>query len=116
MPAAGPTAGHDPYGGVFFSKDRREEVVEVDEKPESFQLVVAGKSEEGEVCTFGEWMRGCPEKGEQESVHVARSVFCRWDGSADDMLLSFQTAVRRLVRPHGRCAQVPLRRQVVDQE
>lgn len=89
VPAAGPTAGHDPYGGVFFSKDRREEVVEVDEKPESFKLVVAGQSEEGKVCTFGEWMRGCPEKGEQESVHVARSVSGRRGEIADDMLIPF---------------------------
>lgn len=64
--SGGGTAGHDPYAGVFFSKDRREEAIEVEETPERFKLVIGDHTEEGEVCAFGEWMSGCPEKGEQE--------------------------------------------------
>jgi hypothetical protein len=71
-PNVGQTAGNDPYAGIFFAKDRREEVIEVEEKPEPFTLSLTkmlGEEEEafrGECATFSEWMSGCPEKGEQE--------------------------------------------------
>ncbi len=48
--------------GIFFSKDRREEVIEVEETPELVEL------EDGTlipIMTQGEWMKGCPEGGEQ---------------------------------------------------
>ncbi|KAI0787135.1 hypothetical protein BC629DRAFT_1582278 [Irpex lacteus] len=37
---------------IFFSKDRREEVIEVEEESET-------------IMTQGQWMKGCPEGGEQ---------------------------------------------------
>ncbi|CCA72505.1 hypothetical protein PIIN_06442 [Serendipita indica DSM 11827] len=57
------TTDIDPYAGIFFSKDRKEEVIEIEETPEYVLL------EDGEtrvpLMTQGEWMRGCPEGGEQ---------------------------------------------------
>ncbi|KAL0949942.1 hypothetical protein HGRIS_009968 [Hohenbuehelia grisea] len=53
----------DPYSGIFFSKDRREEVIEVEEDPEL--VVVPSSSEKVKLMTQGEWMKGCPEGGEQ---------------------------------------------------
>ncbi|KAG6817467.1 hypothetical protein H0H87_008635 [Tephrocybe sp. NHM501043] len=63
-----PSAEHivadvDPYSGVFFSKDRKEEVIEVEEQPESVRL--PGFSDPVKLMTQGEWMKGCPEGGEQ---------------------------------------------------
>jgi ubiquitin-protein ligase len=51
----------DPYAGIFFSKDRREEVIEVEEQPES--AVIDGVTVP--LMTQGKWMKGCPEGGEQ---------------------------------------------------
>ncbi|KNZ79827.1 Baculoviral IAP repeat-containing protein 6, partial [Termitomyces sp. J132] len=53
----------DPYAGIFFSKDRKEEVIEVEEQPEVVQ--VPGCTEQVKLMTQGEWMKGCPEGGEQ---------------------------------------------------
>ncbi|CAL1700032.1 unnamed protein product [Somion occarium] len=53
----------DPYAGVFFSKDRREEVIEVEEEPET--AFVSEEKEEVKLMTQGQWMKGCPEGGEQ---------------------------------------------------
>lgn len=55
---ANPTAS-----GIFFSKDRREEVIEVEEEPE--MVSVPDYSEKVRLMTQGEWMKGCPEGGEQ---------------------------------------------------
>ncbi|KAF8326693.1 uncharacterized protein EI90DRAFT_3146524 [Cantharellus anzutake] len=55
-------SGVDPYAGIFFSKDRREEVIEVEDTPKMDKL------EDGTlipIMTQGEWMKGCPEGGEQ---------------------------------------------------
>jgi hypothetical protein len=52
----------DPYAGIFFSKDRKEEVIEVEETPEHF---VQPSGSQIPLMTQGEWMRGCPEGGEQ---------------------------------------------------
>jgi hypothetical protein len=49
--------------GVFFSKDRREEVIEVEEEPEV--AVIPGSNERVKLMTQGQWMKGCPEGGEQ---------------------------------------------------
>lgn len=49
--------------GIFFSKDRREEVVEVEEEPET--VVDSNSGERVKVMTQGEWMKGCNEGGEQ---------------------------------------------------
>ena len=49
--------------GVFFSKDRREEVIEVGEEPE--MVTISGTSQTIQVMTQGQWMKGCPEGGEQ---------------------------------------------------
>jgi hypothetical protein len=49
--------------GIFFSKDRREEVIEIEEYPET--LVMPGRTEAVNLLTQGQWMKGCPEGGEQ---------------------------------------------------
>lgn len=36
--ATGPAVNVDPYAGIFFSKDRREEVIEIEEEPEMVQM------------------------------------------------------------------------------
>lgn len=51
------------HAGIFFSKDRKEEVIEVEEEPELFY--VPGKSDPVPLMTQSEWMKGCPEGGEQ---------------------------------------------------
>jgi hypothetical protein len=53
----------DPYSGIFFSKERREEVIEVEEDPEV--VVIPGVDERVKLMTQGQWMKGCPEGGEQ---------------------------------------------------
>ncbi|KAI0307244.1 hypothetical protein B0F90DRAFT_1807893 [Multifurca ochricompacta] len=53
----------DPYAGIFFSKDRREEVIEVEEEPETVHI--SGISERVKLMTQNQWMKGCPEGGEQ---------------------------------------------------
>ncbi|KAI0092127.1 ubiquitin conjugating enzyme family protein [Irpex rosettiformis] len=53
----------DPYAGIFFSKDRREEVIEVEEEPET--VFVPDANEQAKLLTQGQWMKGCPEGGEQ---------------------------------------------------
>ncbi|TFK75935.1 hypothetical protein BDN72DRAFT_786105 [Pluteus cervinus] len=56
-------ANADPYAGIFFSKDRREEVIEVEEDPELVQL--PGALQKVKLMSQGDWMKGCPEGGEQ---------------------------------------------------
>ncbi|KAG7449236.1 uncharacterized protein BT62DRAFT_964259 [Guyanagaster necrorhizus] len=63
------TADVDPYSGIFFSKDRREEVIEVGEDPES--TVIDGI--QVKIMTQGEWMKGCPEGGEQSFLFALYS-------------------------------------------
>ncbi|EIN10758.1 hypothetical protein PUNSTDRAFT_142698 [Punctularia strigosozonata HHB-11173 SS5] len=53
----------DPYAGIFFSKDRREEVIEIEEAPE--HATIPGFSDSMPLMTQGEWMQGCPEGSEQ---------------------------------------------------
>ncbi|KAB5592375.1 Ubiquitin conjugating enzyme family protein [Ceratobasidium theobromae] len=53
----------DPYAGIFFSKDRKEEVIEVEEEPEL--VYIPGQSDPVPLMTQSEWMKGCPEGGEQ---------------------------------------------------
>ncbi|CAE6396356.1 unnamed protein product [Rhizoctonia solani] len=62
---AGKDAGvhGDPYAGIFFSKDRKEEVIEVEEEPEL--VVIPGNPDPVPLMTQSEWMKGCPEGGEQ---------------------------------------------------
>ncbi|KAF4602410.1 hypothetical protein EYR40_005617 [Pleurotus pulmonarius] len=59
----GKTDAADPYAGIFFSKDRREEVIEVDEDSEVAFIPEA--NEPVKLMTQGQWMKGCPEGGEQ---------------------------------------------------
>ena len=51
------------YAGIFFSKDRREEVIEVEEEPEMVSM--SGFNDKIPLMTQGQWMKGCPEGGEQ---------------------------------------------------
>ncbi|KAH9939239.1 ubiquitin conjugating enzyme family protein [Epithele typhae] len=56
-------AAVDPYAGIFFSKDRKEEVIEVEEEPEMVKLPRC--TEKMPLMTQGQWMKGCPEGSEQ---------------------------------------------------
>lgn len=49
--------------GILFSKDRREEVIEVEEEPEIVHI--PGVNERVKLMTQNQWMKGCPEGGEQ---------------------------------------------------
>ena len=49
--------------GIFFSKERREEVVEIEEDPEV--AYIPEMRENVKLMTQGQWMKGCPEGGEQ---------------------------------------------------
>ncbi len=49
--------------GIFFSKDRREEVIEVEE--DSQTTTIAGSEAPVKLMMQGEWMKGCPEGSEQ---------------------------------------------------
>ncbi len=49
--------------GVFFSKERREEVIEVEEEPETAYMQAV--SDRIKLMTQSQWMKGCPEGGEQ---------------------------------------------------
>jgi hypothetical protein len=53
--------GVDPYAGIFFSKERKEEVIEVEEEPEVIEI----NGLRVPLMTQGEWMKGCPEGAEQ---------------------------------------------------
>ena len=53
--------GVDPYAGIFFAKERKEEVIEVEEEPEVIEI----DGLRVPLMTQGEWMKGCPEGGEQ---------------------------------------------------
>lgn len=53
----------NPISGIFFSKDRREEVIEVEEEPEV--VLISEVNERVKLMTQGQWMKGCPEGGEQ---------------------------------------------------
>ncbi|KAF8974752.1 hypothetical protein BDZ97DRAFT_1647255 [Flammula alnicola] len=62
----GGNANVDPYSGkrrIFFSKDRKEEVIEIEEYPET--MVIPETNETVPILTQGQWMKGCPEGGEQ---------------------------------------------------
>ena len=79
MPSASGVINADPYAGkkvffrqnqrlsvasgIFFSKDRKEEVIEIEEVPETMQL--PGTNEMVPLLTQGQWMKGCPEGSEQ---------------------------------------------------
>ncbi|TFL06053.1 hypothetical protein BDV98DRAFT_499797 [Pterulicium gracile] len=60
--AIGKRSEADPYAGIFFSKSRREEVIEVEEEPE---LTTGQSGEPLRLMTQGQWMKGCPEGSEQ---------------------------------------------------
>ncbi|KAJ7129714.1 hypothetical protein C8R44DRAFT_777474 [Mycena epipterygia] len=63
----------DPYARVFFSKDHREEIIEVEEEPEI--VVLPGSTEPVKLMTQGEWMKGCPPPsgGEQSFLFALYS-------------------------------------------
>jgi len=58
--------------GIFFSKDRREEVIEVEEEAEILQ--VPGTTERVKIMTQGQWMKGCPEGSEQSFLFQLYSL------------------------------------------
>ncbi|KAI6047226.1 ubiquitin conjugating enzyme family protein [Pisolithus marmoratus] len=64
----------DPYAGIFFSKDRREEVIEVEEEAE---FVTLPESQEPiKLMMQGEWMKGCPEGNEQSFLFALYDYLC----------------------------------------
>ncbi|KAJ7180040.1 ubiquitin conjugating enzyme family protein [Mycena crocata] len=58
----------DPYARVFFSKDHREEIIEVEEEPEVVTL--PGSTEPVKLMTQGEWMKGCPPPSGAEQSYL----------------------------------------------
>jgi hypothetical protein len=58
--------------GIFFSKDRREEVIEVEEDAETRQI--PGTNERVKIMTQGQWMKGCPEGSEQSFLFQLYSL------------------------------------------
>ncbi|KXN90251.1 Baculoviral IAP repeat-containing protein 6, partial [Leucoagaricus sp. SymC.cos] len=62
----------DPYAGIFFSKDRREEVIEVEEDAETLQ--VPGTHDRVKIMSQGQWMKGCPEGSEQSFLFQLYSL------------------------------------------
>ncbi|KAK4687368.1 hypothetical protein P7C73_g2746, partial [Tremellales sp. Uapishka_1] len=68
----------DPYAGVFFSKDRVEQIVEPSEKEEWATIVPCGKkgARKLKVRVLGkqEWMSGCPEGNEQSFLFQLYSL------------------------------------------
>jgi len=58
--------------GIFFSKDRREEVIEIEEEAEILQL--PGTTERVKIMTQGQWMKGCPEGSEQSFLFQLYSL------------------------------------------
>ena len=52
--------------GIFFSKDRREEVIEIEEEPEI--VFIPEMNQRVKLMTQGQWMKGCPEPGEQNHL------------------------------------------------
>jgi hypothetical protein len=52
--------------GIFFSKDRREEVIEIEEDPEI--VFIPEVNQRVKLMTQGQWMKGCPEPGEQNHL------------------------------------------------
>lgn len=66
-----PRPHHRP--GIFFSKDRVEEVIEIEEEPESYVHQESGDAVK--LLTQGQWMKGCPEKGEQNFLFGLFSQF-----------------------------------------
>ncbi|KAG6337349.1 hypothetical protein ID866_1722 [Astraeus odoratus] len=65
----------DPYAGIFFSKDRREDVIEVEEEAEFTAL--PSSQEPVKLMTQGEWMKGCPEGNEQSFLFALYDYLCR---------------------------------------
>lgn len=103
---AGAHTGVDPYAGIFFSKDRKEEVIEVEEEPE----IIFSDGQQVSLMTQGEWMKGCPEGGEQgflfqlyQSLSFG-SCPCPYQcGATVDREKShfFAVQVRRTIRPRN---------------
>jgi hypothetical protein len=65
--------------GIFFSKDRREEVIEMEEAPE--YVTLPNTTQRIKLMSQGEWMKGCPEGGEQSFLfglyHQLSEGVCR---------------------------------------
>lgn len=61
----------DPYGGIFFSKDRVETIIEADEKEVTHKPRVDGMEYQVSILGRGAWMSGCPEEGELLALRLA---------------------------------------------
>ena len=63
---------------IFYSKDRMEEVVEVEEEPISGSMNVKGHQDNEElpyqILSKGAWMSGCPEMGELRAFARVRCL------------------------------------------
>ncbi|CDZ96453.1 Ubiquitin-conjugating enzyme [Phaffia rhodozyma] len=68
---AEPKTSKDPYAGIFFSKDRQEKVIEVDEEPEEFILDVGGTRFKGELSSHSFLCMAC---GELVEGHLGKDV------------------------------------------
>ncbi|KAF7301634.1 Baculoviral IAP repeat-containing protein 6 [Mycena indigotica] len=66
----------DPYARIFFSKDHREEIIEIEEEPETATVSIpGGETELLKILPQGEWMKGCPPPagGEQSFLFAQYS-------------------------------------------
>lgn len=63
---------------IFYSKDRVEEVVEVEDEPISGSMTVKGQQDNEElhykILPKGAWMSGCPEMGELRAFACVRCL------------------------------------------
>lgn len=63
---------------IFYSKDRVEEVVEVEDEPISGSMNVKGHQDNEElpykILSKGAWMSGCPEMGKMRAFACVRCL------------------------------------------
>ncbi|KIY34108.1 ubiquitin-conjugating enzyme family protein [Cryptococcus gattii E566] len=116
----------DPYAGIFFSKDRVEDIIEPIETEETTAISIPGiNTTEVKILGRGEWMSGCPESGEQsflfqlyntlEEGRMSCSAGCghSFTRKREDFFCLFPkfpqytTYLNRIIRPHcPQCHQI----------
>ena len=107
LTSAGATLSTDPYAGVFFSKDRVEEIVEPIEQLQRCTIDASfGRKLTVEILGPGRWMSGCPEAGEQShlfqlySLLESESFHCPY-GCGTTMSRKEGDFFALFVRPHS---------------
>lgn len=57
--------GADPFAQIFFQKDRKEIMLEIEETPEKVELTIHQSSQPAIIMPQSQWMKGCAEGNEQ---------------------------------------------------